>query len=195
MRDALPASLGAIFLIAATGALHAHPHVFAEARLDVVVSGDGEVDSLRHVWRFDDLFSSTVLLEFDANQDLELDQAELEEVSSVVYQSLAEFDYFQIVSANGKQIAMQAPEKLVAIVSFTDESGETIVEHPASPGWPLEILSTVTFSESGGGTRVTIEWTAHDAPAAQRRTFEDGEPSMRQGWGGSLERLDEFLGE
>jgi len=88
---------------------------------------------------------------------------------------------------------IKAPEKQVAIVSFTDESGDTIIEHPASPGWPLEILSTVTFTEAGGRTTVLVEWTAHRAPPIQRQTFEDGAPSMQQGWGGSLEQLQAFL--
>jgi len=88
---------------------------------------------------------------------------------------------------------LKAPEKLVAIVSFTDESGDAIVEHPASPGWPLEILSNVTFTESAGRTTVLVEWTAHRASQAQRRSFEDGDASMQQGWGGSFEQLQAFL--
>jgi ABC-type uncharacterized transport system substrate-binding protein len=52
--------------VAATPA-HVHPHVFAEARLEVDVDPAGTVTALRHVWRFDDVFSSTVLVEFDKN--------------------------------------------------------------------------------------------------------------------------------
>src|SRR5690606_23511750 len=91
-----------------------HPHVFAEARLDVMVNADGTVKSLRHLWRFDDLFSSTVLMEFDKNADLKLDDAELKDVSDTVYGSLAEFGYFQIVTANGKDVEMNPPAQLMA---------------------------------------------------------------------------------
>ena len=48
----------------------AHPHVFAEARLEVVLNPDRTVKSLRNLWRFDEVFSSTVLMEFDKNADL-----------------------------------------------------------------------------------------------------------------------------
>jgi ABC-type uncharacterized transport system substrate-binding protein len=51
------------------------------------------------VWRFDELFSSTVLFEFDTNRDLKLSAEELEVVASVIHESLAEFDYFQMVKA------------------------------------------------------------------------------------------------
>lgn len=88
---------------------------------------------------------------------------------------------------------IKAPEKLVAIVSFTDESGEKIIEHPGSPGWPREILSTVTFSEKNGKTTVRVKWTAHNATENERRIFEEGAPSMEQGWGGSFEQLEVFL--
>ncbi|TJW46547.1 MAG: DUF1007 family protein, partial [Mesorhizobium sp.] len=80
-----------------------HPHVFAEARLDVILSPDHQtVKTLRHLWRFDDLFSSTVMMEFDKNSDLKLDDKELKEVADTVHASLAEFNYFQLVTVDGK---------------------------------------------------------------------------------------------
>lgn len=112
----------------------AHPHIFAEARLDIVVNDKGEVEALRHVWRFDDLFSSTVLVEFDKNQDLMLDEEELKEVGAVVHQSLAEFDYFQVITANGRDVEMLPPPEMIAdytnhqlIMLFETRPKETLV--------------------------------------------------------------------
>ena len=63
--------IAAASLLGSTVPASVHPHVFAEARLDVILSPDGKsVKSLRHLWRFDDLFSSTVLMEFDKNLSL-----------------------------------------------------------------------------------------------------------------------------
>ena len=84
----------------------AHPHVFAEARLEVMATADGMIDRLRHVWRFDDLFSSTVLYEFDTDNSGVLDVAELEEVAGVVSTSIAEFGYFQSVTVDDTEIAV-----------------------------------------------------------------------------------------
>ena len=81
MRTANGAAALAVLLSPRRCPASVHPHVFAEARLDVVVNPDQTVKSLRHLWRFDDLFSSTVLVEFDTNSDLKLDDAELQEVS------------------------------------------------------------------------------------------------------------------
>jgi ABC-type uncharacterized transport system substrate-binding protein len=136
-----------IFTAALVGALGAaaparvHPHVFAEARLDVAVGAGGTVETLRHLWRFDDLFSSTVLVEFDANQDLQLDDAELEQVAGTVFASLAEFDYFQLVTANGKDVAMQAPEQLMA--NYQDD--QLIILFESKPREALPLAGTLSF--------------------------------------------------
>ena len=135
---ALAASLAAF---AAPLPASAHPHVFAEARLDVMVDGGERVKSLRHLWRFDDLFSSTVLVEFDANSDLKLDDTELKAVADIVYTSLAEFDYFQLVSAGGRAVAMKPPAQLVA--SFEDN--QLVILFESEPKEPLALAGKLDF--------------------------------------------------
>ena len=119
----------------------AHPHIFAEASLEIVVADNQTLESLRHVWRFDDLFSSTVLLEFDENSDLALSHDELETVASVIHESLAEFGYFQFVSANDKSVEMRAPERIVAL--FEDHQLTILFE--SSPTEPLKLEGKVDF--------------------------------------------------
>lgn len=92
--------------LAGSAPAFAHPHVFAEARLEVTVTDAGTIDRLRHVWRFDELFSSTVQFEFDADGSGELEIAELEQVAQVVSGSIAEFGYFQSVTVDNREIAL-----------------------------------------------------------------------------------------
>ena len=87
---------------------------------------------------------------------------------------------------------IKAPEKLVFVVSFSDPQGG-VTRHPASPDWPEYILSTVEFSDLGGKTKVSIRWIPHEASEAERRTFDEGRPSMTQGWGGTLDQLEAYL--
>jgi ABC-type uncharacterized transport system substrate-binding protein len=96
---------------------------------------------LRHVWRFDDLFSSTVLFEFDANRDLKLDVDELEVVASVVHESLAEFGYFQMVTIGGKDVAMNAPERLFA--SFDDN--QLLIVFESTPAEAIQLDRQIDF--------------------------------------------------
>lgn len=86
-----------------------------------------------------------------------------------------------------------APKKLVCIVSFSDPQGG-VTRHPWSPGWPLEIMSTIEFEEPGPRqTRVTVTWLPHEASDAERKTFDEGRESMKQGWGGTMDQLVDYL--
>ncbi len=128
-------------LVSAANPARVHPHVFAEARLDVVVGPDQTLQALQHVWRFDDLFSSTVLVEFDANKDLKLDDEELEEVGKVVHASLAEFNYFQFVTRDGKDMKMKAPDRLIAMM----EDQQLIILFESTPEAPVPLSGKLQF--------------------------------------------------
>jgi uncharacterized protein YndB with AHSA1/START domain len=62
-----------------------------------------------------------------------------------------------------------------------------------SPTWPLEMLSTFTFEDVGGKTKVTIRWAPHNATDDERKTFDSSHDSMRQGWGGTMDQLEAYL--
>ncbi len=131
-----------------------HPHVFAEARLDVRLNPDGSVKGLRHLWRFDDVFSSTILLEFDANSDLQLDTSELDTVAGVVKESIAEYDFFQSVTSNGKTVAMAAPDTLIA--DF--QNNQFIILFESAPTKPLKLDGTLAIGVSDPTFYTAIEF-------------------------------------
>lgn len=137
-RSTLALAVAALTAMVAPASVH--PHVFAEARLDVVLTPDQQaVQSLRHLWRFDDLFSSTVLMEFDKNSDLKLDDAELQDVSTTVFQSIGEYGYFQMVSLDGKDVAMKPPPGLVA--NF--ENDQLVILFESEPQQPLKLAGKI----------------------------------------------------
>ena len=87
------------------------------------------------------------------------------------------------------------PERLVFVVSFSDERGNAI-RAPFNADWPLETLSTVTFAERAGkdgGTVVTVQWEPLKASEIERKTFADGHGSMQQGWNGTFEQLGRYV--
>jgi uncharacterized protein YndB with AHSA1/START domain len=84
------------------------------------------------------------------------------------------------------------PEKLVWVNSFSDEKGG-VTRHPMAPGWPREMLTTVTFAEQGKGTLITVSWVPINASDDERRIFDEGRASMNQGWSGTFENLEHFL--
>jgi len=63
-----------------------------------------------------------------------------------------------------------------------------------SPNWPLELLTTVTFEDAGGGkTKVTLRWTPLHATAEELQAFAVMRDGATVGWNGSFDRLDAYL--
>jgi ABC-type uncharacterized transport system substrate-binding protein len=113
-----------------TGAF-AHPHIFVDAKFEALAGADGSLGELRDIWRFDEVFSSSVLLDFDKNGNSKLEPAELTAVAKTVRKSLAQYDYYTKITINGKAIKLAEPDVMHAayedgslILSFTQKPVE-----------------------------------------------------------------------
>lgn len=76
--------------------------------------------------------------------------------------------------------------------SFADEDGNKVKPF-FFDAWPLTLLTEVDFVEEGEGTRVTLNWSPLEASDEDIAGFIEQMSSMEQGWGGSFDKLDEFL--
>jgi uncharacterized protein YndB with AHSA1/START domain len=85
-----------------------------------------------------------------------------------------------------------APERLVSVVSFTDEHFVP-VRHPMSKTWPLEVLAISTLTELNGRTLLYGRSVPIHAKEEEIRTFREGHLSMVQGFKGTYDQLDEYL--
>jgi len=119
----------------------AHPHVFADARLEVVVGDDGNVKELHNVWRFDEVFSSSVLMDFDKNTNLVLDQPELEEIGKTVLASLQEFNYYTTLMDNGKMVGVAKPD----VINVDYKDGQLLMFFAVKPAVPMPLKGKLTF--------------------------------------------------
>jgi len=86
------------------------------------------------------------------------------------------------------------PDRIVLVSSFSNERGG-VARHPFSPTWPLETLSTATFAEHQGKTKLTIEWSPLNPTEEERQTFDSNHEGMKQGWTGTFEQLASYLAE
>ncbi len=119
----------------------AHPHIFAEARLEIVAGDDGNIAELQNVWRFDEVFSSSVLLDFDKNTNLKLDPSELAELGETMRKSLADFHYFTTITLNGASMPINKPD--VIHVSLKDN--QLLVLFSVKPQQPVPLKGRLTF--------------------------------------------------
>jgi uncharacterized protein YndB with AHSA1/START domain len=85
-----------------------------------------------------------------------------------------------------------APERLVFVNSFADNEGN-VIRSPFSPTWPLEVLNTLTLSEAGGWTTVTLRGGPINSTEEERETFWNAQDSLRQGFAGTFDQLAAYL--
>ncbi len=118
-----------------------HPHVFAEAKLKITISENGTVKNVSNTWRFDDVFSDTVLFEFDKDQDGKINDKEAADISKTITDSTGDYNYFEAVDDNGKEVKMARPANLRGIF----DGKILVVTFDNAPVEPVLIKRKVSF--------------------------------------------------
>ncbi len=135
------------FLLVAAGfacipvAATAHPHIFAEARMEIVEGPNRTVQEVRNIWRFDEMFSASVVMDYDKNSDLKLDKDELAEIGGTVMESLAEYSYYTFITDNGKPVEFGKPEAVH--VDYKDQ--QLLMFFSVKPIKPLAVKGKLSF--------------------------------------------------
>lgn len=83
-------------------------------------------------------------------------------------------------------------ERLVFVSSFSDPEGNTL-RAPFGIEFPLEVFSTVTFTEHEGKTTITMHGVPMNPTGEEQQVFNGMFASMQQGWGGTLDQLESYL--
>jgi len=87
-----------------------------------------------------------------------------------------------------------SPERLVWLHSSSDANWN-IIPSPMMADWPRVLLTTVTFEETGGQTKLRLTWTPHQASNAEIACFTAAIAGMGKGWDAGMKLLAELLAE
>lgn len=116
--------------------------------MEIVGDTAGKLASVRNIWRMDDLFSSSVVVDFDKNANGILDDDELHAIGDTVKESIAEWDFYTFVTVGGKQVKMLPPESIRAL--FQDNQVLLFFEMKA--GEPIDLktqpVTVANFDET-----------------------------------------------
>ncbi len=81
-------------------AVFAHPHVFIEQKLKLIFNEEG-MEGIHVNWRFDDMFSTMIANDHDANKNNQLEPSEVTQIKEKAFAYIAEYHYFFSVKING----------------------------------------------------------------------------------------------
>jgi ABC-type uncharacterized transport system substrate-binding protein len=128
-------------LVLVPGSAAAHPHVFVDYSVTVLLAGDA-VEGIRIAWTFDDLFSGFILQEFDTDRNQTLSP---EEIRKIEQKHLTEFQragYYTTVSVNGKPVVLPPARAFRASVGKGIVTYEFVlsVRAPLATTTALEVL-------------------------------------------------------
>ena len=103
-------------------------------------------------------------MESNKNGDNKLDDAEIANVRQTVYTSLGEYNYFQLVTANGKDVAMEKPAEFAALF----DNNQLIIMFEAKPKEPLPLSGTVDFGVYDSTFYTAIDFLEDDQMAVDQ---------------------------
>jgi ABC-type uncharacterized transport system substrate-binding protein len=90
---------------------HAHPHVWATVRSEIVFDAKHQITGIRHSWTFDEFYSAMAVQGLDTNGDGVFSKEELQPLAEVNVNSLKDFDYFTFVHiGDADNLPLKPPE-------------------------------------------------------------------------------------
>jgi ABC-type uncharacterized transport system substrate-binding protein len=90
-----------------------HPHVFIHAAVDAVFDDEG-LAGFRVRWVFDEMFSSTIRMDYDRNDNRRFEPSEVKALEEGAFSNLKKFNYFVHVDIQGKPFEVRSVRDFTA---------------------------------------------------------------------------------
>ena len=171
MRSSIAGVIG-LAVLSVPGAARAHPHVWIDNTATFVFQ-QGRISAIKLRWMFDEIFSASIIMQFDKNKDRKFDAAELKELEKGAFSNLQTYSYFTYVTVDDK------PVPTVRVTGFTAsiEKDQLVYEFtvpleapvdPATQGFSFSVYDLEYFVEldMGGAKGARFEGNAGIACAA-----------------------------
>lgn len=167
MRTAL--FIAGIWLVAAAPA-SSHPHVFVDATMTIRGDGHGQLTGLTNDWAMDELFSASVIPDFDANANGKLDEDELAAVGEQVRKSIAEWSFYTFIKVGDEEVALAPPKAFQ--VDWNETTGKLLFRFDMALQNPIDLAAAPVTLTNFDKTF----FVAFDFPDVSRFTL-DGIPA------------------
>lgn len=95
------------------GYLIAHPHVWIDAHAEIHFDGE-KLNRIVHRWVFDDMFTQSILLDFDGDRNRQIDAAESKAIERDAFSNLRHYGYFTHLVVGSRKIPVTSVERFRA---------------------------------------------------------------------------------
>lgn len=108
-RAALAAVVLGAVAIGGSAPARAHPHVWVVSASELVFDASGAMTGVRHVWTFDDMFSTYAVQGIQTKTKGVFTREDLADLAETNVTSLKEFAYFTYAKSDGKKAKFKEP--------------------------------------------------------------------------------------
>ena len=150
-------------LLACATPLGAHPHIFVDTGLEVIVDAEGRLTHLRITWAYDEFYSLLVTEDrgLDPDYDGVLTQAEVASLNGFDMQWIEGFNGDTVLLEGGEEVALSGPQDVET--RFAD--GRIITSHlravedpaPAADGLVIKPYDPTYYTAYEVTQKVTIQ--------------------------------------
>jgi uncharacterized protein YndB with AHSA1/START domain len=128
-----------------------------------------------------------------AGFDMEYIRADIREGGSAFYRMIGDGGKIEMFG-RAEYIKISKPNRLVYKQQFADVK-ENVIRNPMSATWPETLLTTIDLTAEGQDrTQVTITWEPYGTCTDEEfDTFSKSQGGMKQGWTGTLDKLEDYL--
>ena len=103
--------IASVFVAGTSVVAAAHPHIFVNARAQILFDPEGRVTDIRHVWQFDRAFSAFATMGLGKNGDGKPNTAELAPLAKVNVTSLSSYGFFTWLRIGNQPIKLKFPDQ------------------------------------------------------------------------------------
>lgn len=148
-----------------TTMLYAHPHIFVDAKAELLFGNDGFV-GMRNHWIFDEMYSTAMLAGIDTDKNGKLDPAEVRKVWTEIIQPMQRFGYFNHLSTSKEVLKSPADVQFVARVDKGRIACDFVLPYSTRAGSDYTMLLLV-IADPVNYTSLTVDFdgTKIESPA------------------------------
>jgi ABC-type uncharacterized transport system substrate-binding protein len=104
-------------LLLSFGIASAHPHLFIDISLNMLFAKDKSLQTMDISWKFDDMNSEILIMDYDKNMNGEFDRDETDFFKQELFETLMkEYNYYTLMKIGGRNIPME--KVLKSIIKF-----------------------------------------------------------------------------